>query len=322
MGNPAVNNPIADSPTVSGPIAILGAGGFVGRSLVQALAGAGQRVIAVGRRLHLAPHPLVEQVQANLLHPQDFADHLSGCRTVVHLATSSTPGTSAAQPLREVTTNLHVTAALLEALHQRSDVELLYASSGGSVYASASTPSTETAPVRPRSYHGAAKLANEHFIQAWCEQTSNRATVIRPSNVYGPGQPQRPGFGLIPAAFAAVLDGRPLQVWGDGSARRDYVFIDDLIRLCSAILERRMPPGMQVVNCCSGTSVSINELLTTIESTTGRYVPRDYRGTRTVDASTIAMDAGLAEQLYGWRHETSLSQGLMRTWEAFLEAAD
>jgi UDP-glucose 4-epimerase len=303
-------------------ILVLGAGGFIGRNLTQSLAKRGIPVIAVSRSDSHGAHALIEKVVGDFRDPAQFEPLLRRSRAVVHLATTSTPGTSAAQPLAEVETNLHFTAALLQALHVHPQVELLYMSSGGSLYADTTIePSRESARLQPRSYHGAAKLAAETFISAWCHQTGGKVTILRPSNVYGPGQPERKGFGVVPAAFGTMLRNEVMHIWGDGNARRDYIYIDDLIELCALALTTPKPPGVvRTFNACSGISVSLNELLAIMESVTGKSLQRSYDQGRAVDASCIAMDSSLAAQVFGWRHQTSLAEGLRRTWEQFSRA--
>lgn len=303
-------------------ILILGAGGFIGRNLAQSLAKRGMPVIAVSRSRGNPSHGLIETVAGDFREPEQFEPLLRRSRAVVHLATTSTPGTSAARPLQEIETNLHFTAALLQALHHHPQVGLLYMSSGGSLYADTTTePSSESARLQPRSYHGAAKLAAETFISAWSHQVGGNATILRPSNVYGPGQPERQGFGVIPAAFGTLLRGDVMHIWGDGAARRDYIYIDDLVELCVLALSATTTAGVRTFNACSGTSISLNELLSAIESVTGKTLQRTYDQGRAVDASCIAMDPGLAAQTFGWHHRTSLEAGLRQTWEQFRRAA-
>lgn len=305
-------------------VLVLGASGFIGRALVQALAAGGTPVVAVSRgRTDLPRDPLVEPVQLPAATEEGLGELVARSRAVVHLATTSTPGTSAARPLNEVDTNLRLTAMLLQALQSRPAVELLYLSSGGSLYTEAHDgPARETARVRPRSYHGAAKLAAEAFISAWCDQFSSRATILRPSNVYGPEQPERPGFGIIPAAFGKVLRDEELQIWGDGSARRDYLYVDDLVRLCAAVLARPMRNGVTILNACSGESTSLNALLDTIGAVTRRPVRRAYMPARSVDAPAVDMDPGQAFALYGWRHATALADGIAEAWRRYLAAGE
>ncbi|MEN1957587.1 NAD-dependent epimerase/dehydratase family protein [Luteimonas changyuni] len=294
------------------PVLVLGAGGFVGHALCTALAAAGTRVIALGGGRSppgsgITHHP-------GRVDPSDgFAELLDSAGSIVHCATASTPGSTAGAPLRELEGNLRLTVRMLELLHARPR-PLLYLSSGGSLYAEGETPAHEASQVRPRSYHGAGKLAAESFIGAWSAQTGASAVILRPSNIYGPGQSGRAGFAIIPTAFDRILRDESLAIWGDGSARRDYLYIEDLMRLCMMVLSRPMREGVTILNASAGASTPLNKLLEIIESVTGGALRREYQPSRAVDAPAIDMDASLADRLYGWRHCHSLADGLAKTW--------
>jgi UDP-glucose 4-epimerase len=299
-------------------VLVVGAGGFVGRHLVQALSSRGEKVIAV------SPQPVdhdaegVESVDAKLVEPEQYARLLDRCRAVVHLASSSTPGSSAGRPVDEVQGNLLPLATLLQAMQPKPQIELLYLSSGGSLYESTSDdPATETAHIQPRSYHGAAKAAAEYFIRAWCQQYGGRATLLRPSNIYGPGQIERPGFGIVPTCFGRVVRGETLSVWGDGSAVRDFLYIDDFVSLCMTILAAPMSTGARTFNASSGIGVSLNELFRLIELVAGKPLLRSYELHRALDASHVVMAPGSARSHYGWTPVTPLAEGLRKTWDWF-----
>ena len=299
-------------------VLVVGAGGFVGRHLVHILSSRGEEVIAISRRP--ANHDVegVESVNAELIEPERYAKLLDRCRGVVYLASRSTPGSSAGRPVDEVRGNLLPLATLLQAMQSKPHVELLYLSSGGSLYESTpDEPATEAAQTQPRSYHGAAKIAAEYLIHAWCQQYGGRATLLRPSNIYGPGQIERPGFGIVPACFGRVARGETLPVWGDGSIVRDYLYIDDFVGLCLAILASPMLAGARILNASSGTGVSLNELLRAIEQVTGKPLARSYEPDRPVDARQIVMDSAMARDRYGWVPATPLEEGLRKTWDWF-----
>jgi len=300
---------------MNGRILVLGAGGFIGQHLVRALARNDQPVIAVSRSEMSFDLPNVEPMMADLREPKDFGPLVARSSKVVHLATASTPGTSAGRPIHEVVGNLQPLGGLLQVLQEHPDVDLLYLSSGGSLYPSTEDmAANEATPVRPKSYHGAGKIAAEYFISAWCNQFSGRATILRPSNVYGPGQAERAGFGIVPAALGAIRRGEILHVWGDGSAVRDYLYIDDLINLIIAVLANQGSVGARVVNACSGIGISLNELFAVMEAVTGRPLRRSHEGGRAVDAARVVMDPALAEHAYGYSPITPLDEGLKRTW--------
>lgn len=298
-------------------VLVLGAGGFVGSHLVRALAARRQRVIAASRSRFDAAASVDIHV-GEFREPSDYLPLLQRSGAVIHLASASTPGSSAAQPLRELDENLRPILALLQAMQEFPAIPLIYVSSGGTLYGGRNGHAAdESAPVSPRSYHGAGKIAAEHFIAAWCSQFDATATILRPSNLYGPGQPERAGFGIVPAAMGKLLRGETLHIWGDGSAERDYLYLDDFVRLCLAVLDGERRPGAQLLNACSGTSISLNALLHEIESVAGKTLARTYDPSRAVDVPKVAMSAALAHRLYGWAPEIPLQEGLERTWQWF-----
>jgi UDP-glucose 4-epimerase len=220
--------------------------------------------------------------------------------------------------LKELELNLRPTLALLQALQEHAATPLVYVSSGGTLYAREDDQSAdEVSAIAPRSYHGAGKASAEHFVAAWCAQFAGSATIVRPSNLYGPGQSEKAGFGVIPTAFGKLLRGETMHVWGDGSAMRDYLYIDDFVHLCLALADAPLATGMRVVNACSGTSVNLHDLFDAVESVTGEHLSRCFESSRIVDALRVNMDASLARKLYGWTPSTSLLEGLRRTWEWF-----
>ncbi len=300
------------------PVLVIGANGFVGSRLIQALIARGESVIAACRHARGAFGTAFEIHMISGREPADYLPLLERCRAVVHVASATTPGNSAARPLQELDENLRPTFSLLQALQEHATTPLLYVSSGGALYdAGNGTNADEAAMVAPRSYHGAGKLAAEHFIASWCTQFHAGATILRPSNLYGPGQPERSGFGIIPTALGKLHRGETLRIWGDGSAKRDYLYIDDFIRLCAAALDAVPRTGARVVNACSGNSVSLNALFGAIERAAGRPLQRSYDKTREVDMPHVKMQANLARELYDWAPDVGLEEGLARTWAWF-----
>lgn len=300
---------------MNGAIFILGAGGFIGRSLANHLASSGHDVIAATRRPVTFDDPRIRNVTAAWDEETQFAHWLPHCRAVVHAASSSTPGSSAAQP--QLDGNLRTTLALIEALQRSPDRRLLFLSSAGTLYGDRDEPAREGDPLRPRSYHAAGKAAAEYFLSAWAAQYDGTAILLRPSNVYGPGQSARAGFGIIPAALDSALHGRELSIWGDGSTVRDYLYVDDLLTLCESALEHPISEGTHVFNAAFGNGVALNELLDSIDTVTGRALDRLYKPARRVDIRTITVDTTAARTTFDWSPAVSLDDGLRRTWQWF-----
>lgn len=296
-------------------IFILGAGGFIGRNLAARLASSGHEVVAATRRPVAFGHARIHNAVAAWDEGAQFAQWLPRCRAVVHAASSSTPGSSAAQP--QLDGNLRTTLALVEALQELPDRLLLFLSSAGTLYGDRDAPAREGDPLRPRSYHGAGKAAAEHFLGAWAAQYGGSAVLLRPSNVYGPGQSANNGFGIIPAAFDCALRGQPLSIWGDGSTVRDYLYVDDLLALCESALRCPLGTGTHVFNAASGKGMALSALLDSIEAATGRVIERRHAPARRVDIRAITIDAAAARAAFGWSPAIPLDEGLRRTWQWF-----
>jgi UDP-glucose 4-epimerase len=297
-------------------VAVIGASGFVGQYLVRSLSGEGKHVLALSRAELPDSPPGVEQIVGAFDRPADFLPILRQSAVVVHAASASTPGSTAGRPLSELGLNLGPTLALIEALQETPDCRLVYLSSGGTLYGNTDgLAAIEESPLRPRSYHGAGKVAAEQFIRAWAAQFRGRAVILRPSNLYGPGQSLRRGFGIVPTAFDKILRNEPLTIWGDGQSVRDYLYIEDFIDLCLAVIASPMTPGVEVINAASGLGVSLDELLRTIEAVTGRTLARHYDPTRPVDLLRVTLDISNAGNRYGWQPATALTDGLAQAWQ-------
>ena len=244
---------------------------------------------------------------------------LATCKAVFHVASDSTPGTSASQPTLEAGLNLLPTLRFLESLQKFPQVPLVYLSSGGAIYQSIESGGlTETSRAEPPSYYGAGKIAIETFINAFACQHSGRALILRPSNFYGPGQYFRRGFGLLPTLFRHVVNKTPLSIWGDGKIVRDYLFIDDFLVLCLAIADSNFAfSGFEVCNVGSGKGHSINQVCTLVEEITGTTLERIYLPSRSVDLKRIVLDNKKTKQLFGWEATTVLPAGIAQSWNWF-----
>lgn len=300
---------------MSSKILILGAAGFIGRHLAERMAAQGKEVFAATRSPATFNHPRICNIVASYEHASDFGPLVEQADAVIHAASSTTPGSTAAKPQLEG--NLRTTLALIEALQAAPECRVLFLSSAGTLYGDRDRPAREDDALRPRSYHGAGKAAAEFFLQAWTTQFSGTAVVIRPSNVYGPGQSAGKGFGIIPAALECALHGRPLTIWGDGSNVRDYLFVEDFVALCERALAATFDPGAHVFNAAYGEGLTLTALLDRIDAVTRRPVQRVHAPARAVDVHSITVDGEAARSRLEWQPSISVEEGLRRTWQWF-----
>lgn len=279
----------------SGDVLLLGGTGFIGRALAARLQRRGITAHVVGR--------------ANL---DQLPALLPRCGTVVHLASSTTPGLSARQPELEAP-NLALTLQLLQLLQPYSDVHLIYFSSGGTVYGNpVQLPVPETAPLTPLSYHGAAKVAQEMLCQVARGQ-GHRVSILRPSNAYGPGQELRAGFGLVRTLLEHARAGSEMEIWGDGTHLRDYIYIDDVVEAtCRLIAD---PGRSGTYNLGSGVGHSILQVRDLVESVCGRKIRTVVRPARGADVREVILDISRLRQTVGTFESGDLLTGIHKTWE-------
>lgn len=285
-------------------------GGFIGTALAQYLAAIGKTVHVLARRPASAKLTQVHWHFGDMQDRQLLEELLASCGTVVHLASETTPGASARNPLREAG-NLLPTLTLLEILQKFPDTHLIYFSSGGTLYGNpAQLPVDERAPLAPLSFHGAGKAAQEMFLQAFRAQ-GRAVTILRPANAYGPGQPHKAGFGLVRTVLENIRRDVPIEVWGDGEAVRDFVYVDDVASACALFVDR--PDDSGTYNVASGVGCSINALIRLAGEVAKQTPQVIYRAARRSDVAKVVLDISRLRAT-GWVPRTGLAEGLARTW--------
>lgn len=292
-------------------ILLIGGTGFIGRALARRLAAEGHDVHVLSRTGwgNTPPLPGVTTHHADQSNAEKLAPLLETCRQVFHLAAATTPADTVWQPAREAEQNLLPTLRFLECAQDFPDNRYFFLSTGGALYGDVALAAEDTLP-HPISYHGAGKFALEQFFGVLGQRHPGRLTILRPSNVYGPAQPLRPGFGIIPTLLEKARDGGRITVFGDGSAIRDYLYIDDLVDACLHAMAG--PAG--TYNLGSGEGHSLNQLLDMIGLMTGKPLRIDYQSARASDVQRIVLDPRRAQEHLGWHSRVGLPEGLQRCW--------
>jgi len=275
-------------------VLLLGGTGFIGSALARRLQLEGMPVYVVGRS-----------------NGEALGHLLPRCGTLVHLASGTTPGSSARHPELELP-NLALTLRLLELLQTQPSTHVIFFSSGGTVYGNpAIFPATEEGLLAPMSHHGAGKAAQEILCRTLAT-LDHAVTVLRPSNAYGPGQTLRQGFGLIRTMLEHAKAGTTLEIWGDGENVRDYIFIDDVVEATLRLIH--LPDDCDTYNLGSGVGHSINQVKTVVEQVCGVTLQTRYRPARDIDVrSVVLVNTRLAAQLK-WKPCAGLPDGVARTW--------
>lgn len=296
---------------------VLGGNGFIGSHLVDLLLREGHEVCVYDRAgSHFrSPTPqLVEYVYGELDDRYLVRAALAGMDVVFHLVSTTIPGTSNANPAFDVRSNVVSTIRVLEECVTAGVGRVMFISSGGTVYGIPQTiPIPESHPLNPICSYGVTKLAIEKYLALFEYLHGLDYMILRPSNVYGEGQNPLGQQGVIGIFLGKILHRRPIVVWGDGVAVRDFVYVGDLVTALyqAAICDSS---GERVFNIGSGVGVSINEILETLSTITGQNPGARYAKARQFDVPVNVLDVSLAKEHLGWTPIVGLTDGLSRTW--------
>ena len=297
-------------------VLLLGGNGFIGKALAKKYAQTGYDIHVVSRRKPTLTLPQVQFHEASLDNARLMRQLIPQCDLVIHAASTCTPASSAAQPGKEGEENLLPLLRLLEMLSDYSSRQFIFMSSGGTVYGNpGALPVTEDAPLLPISYHGAAKSAAEHFVHAF-SHSSFPITILRPSNIYGPGQEGPSGFGIIKTILKHLKSGTPMEIWGDGKTLRDYLYIDDLVE---GVTQAQQQDCTGTFNIGTGIGYSVDELIDLAQLVTGRELSIVRKPAKATDVKGVVLDYGRLANATGWTPKVSLETGISRTWEWLLQ---
>jgi len=298
---------------------VLGGTGFIGSHLVDELARGGHfvRVLTRPQSARMADrwtNPRVEVVIGDFNSPDVIDQVVRDCDAVFHLVATTLPKSSNEDPIFDVETNVIGTLRLLDAAQRHGVRKVVFASSGGTIYGRTDvSPIPETHPTNPTCSHGISKLAIEKYLRLYHELHGLDYCSLRIANPYGMGQRTEKAQGAVGVLLERVLNGRPFEIWGDGSVVRDYVYVTDVVHaLVAAAAER---DGAKVFNVGTGRGTSLNELVDIVERVTGRKAQRIYMPGRSFDIQENVLDTKLATEDLGWTAKLSVEEGLHKTLE-------
>ncbi len=301
---------------------MLGGGGFIGAHLVTALLAGGTPVRVLERpyREHSAAlehTPGLEWQEGDFGNSQDIRRALEGVDTVYHLVSTTQPQSSNDDPAFDVQSNLLATLNLLEQLRGSPETKLVFVSSGGTVYGvPRATPIPETHPTDPTCSYGIVKLAIEKYLALYRILHGLDYRILRLANPYGPGQEANRAQGVVGTFLSRVVNDEAIEVWGDGTVVRDYLYIGDAV---SAMLQAAQCQGQErIFNVGSGRGHSVREIIAAVEHTTGRTARVRYTAGRKFDIPVSILDIARAKAELGWQPRIELDEGLRLTYSAML----
>jgi dTDP-glucose 4,6-dehydratase len=314
-------------------VLVTGAGGFIGSHLVECLVEAGARVRAfvrytssgtIGNLADCSSETLaeVEIFRGDLTNPEAVARGTSGCEVVLNLGALIPIPYSYVHPREYIAANVEGAINVLEAC-RREEVSRLVQISSSEVYGTAQTvPIDELHPLQAQSPYAATKIGADQLALSYWRSFGLPVVVARPFNTFGPRQSSR---AVIPTIITQALVREVVEL---GSTRplRDFLYVRDTaggIMACAAAPESALG---EVVNLGTGVEVSVGDVVDRVLAIVGRSVPvltADERvRPEASEVERLLCDAGKAERLLGWRHETSFDDGLRATVDWMRGAID
>ncbi|GAA4451815.1 NAD-dependent epimerase/dehydratase family protein [Novipirellula rosea] len=294
-------------------VVVLGAAGFLGSSMTRFLAAQGHDVVAYWRQ----PRPEIEQlhgvtsVVGDIRDTWILSDAIKGADIVYHFASATYPSRFFSEPTAEYTEALSPLLVLMETAAYHGVRKIVFPSSGGTVYADTDQPRHENSATDPRSPYAIFKLAAEQLLGHATRRGQFASDIFRIGNPYGPGQRTRPGQGVLPHWIEALHHGTPIRVYGDGSASRDYIYIEDVCRLMAISCDRL--DESNVFNLGTGVATSLEQLIHTIRRLLDKEFEVIHLAHRSSDIASISLSPDRLLALTPEYKFVPIEEGIRRT---------
>lgn len=302
---------------------VTGGCGFIGVNLVQHLSES-MRTSVIDSLERSSPTGWteggVDLVVGNILDESLMETSIQGASHVVHLAAYGSVMESLDDPTTNFNANVRGTFNILNAAVESGVRRLVFASTGGALIGDAIPPVDEESVPRPISPYGASKLCGEGYCHAFAKSYGLETVCLRFGNVYGPHSAHKKG--AVTLFIKALLRDEPIVIYGDGSASRDYIHVDDL---CSGIMAALVEPmnGGEVFHLASGRETSILELANILRDVSGKPDhPIKFKDTRRGEVSRNFATYAKAKGALGFEPNWLLEDGLKATWEWFSSQGD
>ena len=304
-------------------ILVTGGAGFIGSHLVDRLLSEGQWKVSVIDDLNDFYDPAIKLANSSKheknsnyqLFKADIRDQASlrkifatnGFDCIVHLAARAGVRPSLDQPLLYAETNINGTMNLLELARENEIKQFVFGSSSSVYGLNAKVPFGEDDPIRqPISPYAATKAAGELICHTYTHLYGIRSICLRFFTVYGPRQ--RPDLAIH--KFARLIsEHKPIPVFGDGTTRRDYTFIDDIIAGVRGAIDYDKT-DYEVINLGESRTVELRELISLLEKELGKSAQIDRQPLQPGDVPQTFADIAKARRLLGYNPQTQIEEGI------------
>ncbi len=289
-------------------IIVFGSSGFIGRNLINKFLEEKVKVLASdlqGRKTN------VPFLKADILDFTEVENVVKGSKTIIHLAADSLTN-SLKNPRKNAQINIIGTLNILEAA-RKHDVERIIFSSASSVVGEVKyNPVDEKHPCKPKTPYAVAKYAIENYLRVYNEIYGMNYIIFRFFNVYGPYQTPETG-GLIPNVIYKIIKNKEIPVYGDGSAVRDYIYVEDVVNFL--FKATTLPKTNFIVNLGTGKGATVKEVINTCSKVIGKKPKISWKPKRPGEIDNFTADTSKLVKYFKEKPKTSLEKGIQKTYE-------
>lgn len=258
----------------------------------------------------------VELVEGDIRDDGTCMKCTEGVDVIVHLAANTGVAPSVENPRYDMETNVAGTFNMLDAARQNNVRKFVFASSGATI-GETEPPIREDKVQKPVSPYGASKLAGEAYCSAYFRTFGIKTVALRFGNVYGPLSKHKSS--VVAKFLKKAFEGESLEIYGDGSQTRDFIYIDDLIQ--AIMLAVKTNAGGEAFQIATYKETTVNEIAEKIrdlmENEAGIKVTITHGETRLGDVKRNYSDITKAKTVLGFSPEFDLERGLKKTFEYF-----
>jgi len=305
-----------------GSVLVTGGAGFIGSQLIKRILPISQHIyviddLSTGQREAIPDSDKITFIEDSITNPQVLEDTMPKVEYIFHLACSNIIKSVYDLEL-DINTNLIGGFLMLKNAHKfcRKLKRFIY-SSTTSVYGSADYLPTTEEYYNIELPYAASKFSTEHYCSVYYKMYKLPVTILRLSNVYGPGQTSlNPYCGVVAKFFEAIENNRPQIIYGNGKQTRDFTFIEDALEafILAAVNDKAIG---KCYNVGTGTETAILNIAGKIKEITGRTDSLiEFRQMRPIDTvKRRSIDSTKIQRELNWRINNSLSEGLSKTYQ-------
>ena len=305
---------------------VTGGAGFIGSNIVDELVRRGHQVVVLddlstGKEENLAG--VRAKIELNTGNITNLAAVQAACRGadyVIHLAARTSVPRSVEEPVETNHINVDGTLNVLVAARDAKVKRFVYAASSSAYGETETLPKTEAMPAAPISPYGVSKYVGELYAQVFGRVYELENASIRYFNVFGPRQdPMSQYSGVLSRFMLALIEGKPLVIFGDGEQSRDFTYVDNVVDETLRACEASGASGM-VFNGGTGVRIALNGVVDILRRVTGKKIEVKYQPERSGDILHSQADVSLARKILGYEPRVGFEEGLRRTWEWYAAA--